>query len=164
MTYGDRLAVMQITEHKFTLELKKKTRALSVGTLEDLLCFLKNYFFLLSWENGQFQTNLFGGLWKEAWEMGEGRRLITICIIDRAACCNLVPTFTVNFYSICSVGAPVPCSASWSRFRGSTSRIYCQPSGIIQGKATGLWLILNLLHSTVHFFLVNLFTCEGFGY
>lgn len=46
MTYGDRLTVMQITEHKFTLELKKKkTRVLSVGTLEDLLCFLKNYFF-----------------------------------------------------------------------------------------------------------------------
>lgn len=47
MTDGDRLAVMQITEHKFTLELKKKkTQVLSVGTLDDLLCFLKNYLFL----------------------------------------------------------------------------------------------------------------------
>lgn len=42
MTYGDRLAVMQITEHKFTLELKKKKiQALSVGTREDLLRFFK---------------------------------------------------------------------------------------------------------------------------
>lgn len=110
MTYGDRLAVMQITEHKFTLELKKKTQVLSVGTLDDLLCFLKNYCFFPPYfgRMASLQTNFFGGLRREAWKPGEGRRLITICIIDRAACCNRVPTFTVNFYNICGVGAPMP--------------------------------------------------------
>lgn len=37
--------------------------------------FKKLLFFSLLWENGQFQTNLFGGLWKEAWEMGEGEKI-----------------------------------------------------------------------------------------
>ena len=37
--------------------------------------FKKLLFSSLLWENGQFQTNLFGGLWKEAWEMGEGEKI-----------------------------------------------------------------------------------------
>ena len=114
--------------------------------------FKKLLFFSLLWENGQFQTNLLEVCGKRLGKWERGRRLITICIIDRAACCNLVPTFTVNFYSICSVGALVPCLASQRRFRNSASRIYCQLSGIIQRKSTGLWLILELLHFTVLFF------------
>ena len=37
--------------------------------------FKKLLFFSLLWENGQFQINLFGGLWKGAWEMGEGEKI-----------------------------------------------------------------------------------------
>lgn len=46
MTYGDRMAVMQITEHKFTLELKKKRfKPFQWGHVRIYYVFLKNDFF-----------------------------------------------------------------------------------------------------------------------
>lgn len=84
-----------------------------MGTLEDLLCFLKNYFFSPYFGRmASSRPTYLEVCGKRLGKWERGRRLITICIIDRAACCNLVPTFTVNFYNICSVGALVPCLAS----------------------------------------------------
>lgn len=45
MTYGDRLTVMQIGEHKFTLNLKKDSSPFC-GDTRGFIMFLKNYFFL----------------------------------------------------------------------------------------------------------------------